>query len=60
MIAPNEALKEDSIKIHRDHALIDINLDNVARKLNMEPLEFRLKNLVHPYDKDPTGGPDLL
>ncbi|SDJ98272.1 xanthine dehydrogenase family protein molybdopterin-binding subunit [Natronincola ferrireducens] len=41
------------------HALTEINIDNVARALNMDPLELRLKNLVHPYDKDPTGGPEL-
>ncbi|MGE5632693.1 MAG: xanthine dehydrogenase family protein molybdopterin-binding subunit [Caulobacteraceae bacterium] len=41
------------------HALTEINLENVARGLKMDPVEFRLKNLVHPYDKDPTGGPEL-
>jgi CO/xanthine dehydrogenase Mo-binding subunit len=41
------------------HALTEINLENTARKLNMDPVDFRLKNLVHPYDKDPIGGPDL-
>lgn len=41
------------------HALTEINLDNAARKLGMDPIELRLKNLVHPYDKDPTGGPEL-
>lgn len=41
------------------HALTEINMNHVASALNMNPVEFRLKNLVHPYDKDPTGGPDL-
>lgn len=41
------------------HAVTEINIDNAARKLGMDPVEFRLKNLVHPFDKDPTGGPDL-
>jgi CO/xanthine dehydrogenase Mo-binding subunit len=41
------------------HALTEINLDNVARALHMDPVDFRLKNLVHPYDKEPTGGPEL-
>ncbi len=41
------------------HALTEINMDHVAKVLNMDPLEFRLKNLVHPYDKDPSGGPAL-
>jgi CO/xanthine dehydrogenase Mo-binding subunit len=39
--------------------IAEINLDHAARKLNMDPVEFRLKNLVHPYDADPTGGPPL-
>ena len=41
------------------HALTEINLDTVAKALKMDPLDLRLKNLVHPYDKDPIGGPDL-
>lgn len=41
------------------HALTEINIDNIARKLGMDPVELRLKNLVQPYDKDPAGGPDL-
>lgn len=41
------------------HALTEINIDNAAKKLGMDPVEFRLKNLVHPYDKDPIGGPEL-
>lgn len=41
------------------HTLTEINIDNAARGLGMDPVELRLKNLVHPYDKDPIGGPDL-
>lgn len=41
------------------HAITEINMDNIARKLNLDPIELRLKNLVHPYDKDPGGGTDL-
>lgn len=41
------------------HTVTEINIDNVARKLGMDPVELRLKNLVHPYDKDLIGGPDL-
>lgn len=41
------------------HAATEINIDHVARVLKMDPVELRLKNLVHPYDKDPTGGPEL-
>lgn len=41
------------------HALTEINIDNVARKLNMDPTDFRLQNLVNPGALDPTGGPAL-
>ena len=41
------------------HALTEINLENAARKLGMDPVELRLKNLVQPFDKDPIGGPEL-
>ncbi|HYE81050.1 MAG TPA: molybdopterin cofactor-binding domain-containing protein [Clostridia bacterium] len=41
------------------HAVTEINIDNAARKLGMDPVELRLKNLVKPYDKDLIGGPDL-
>lgn len=41
------------------HAVSEINLENIARKIGMDPCEFRLKNLVDPYDDDPTGGPNL-
>ncbi|WP_425058792.1 Putative xanthine dehydrogenase molybdenum-binding subunit XdhA [Sporomusa carbonis] len=40
-------------------AAAEINLDHAARRLGMDPVEFRLKNLVHPFDPDPTGGPSL-
>ncbi|RKD32940.1 xanthine dehydrogenase family protein molybdopterin-binding subunit [Thermohalobacter berrensis] len=41
------------------HTITEINIDNIARSLNMDPVELRLKNLVHPYDEDPIGGPNL-
>lgn len=41
------------------HAITEINLDHAARIINMDPIEFRLKNLVHPYDSDPTGAPGV-
>jgi xanthine dehydrogenase molybdenum-binding subunit len=28
-------------------------MDQVAKRLQMDPLEFRLHNLVYPYDRDP-------
>lgn len=41
------------------HALTEINVENAARQLKMDPLELRLKNLVKPYGEDPLGGPGL-
>ncbi|TYP51600.1 xanthine dehydrogenase family protein molybdopterin-binding subunit [Thermosediminibacter litoriperuensis] len=41
------------------HAITEINIDNTARRLGIDPLEFRLKNLVEPYALDPSGGPPL-
>ncbi|EHM10784.1 aerobic-type carbon monoxide dehydrogenase, large subunit CoxL/CutL-like protein [Thermanaerovibrio velox DSM 12556] len=41
------------------HAITEIALDLLARKLHMDPAELRLKNLVHPFDLDPTGAPPL-
>lgn len=31
---------------------LEIHMNAVAKKLNMDLIEFRLKNLVHPYDLD--------
>ncbi|SDD87660.1 xanthine dehydrogenase family protein molybdopterin-binding subunit [Sporomusa acidovorans] len=39
--------------------ITEINLDNAARRLKMDPVALRLQNLVHPYDDDPSGGPNL-
>lgn len=41
------------------HAITEIAMDLLARKLEMDPAELRLKNLVHPWDSDPAGGPPL-
>ncbi len=41
------------------HTITEINIDNTARKLGMDPVDLRLRNLVHPFDKDLIGGPDL-
>jgi CO/xanthine dehydrogenase Mo-binding subunit len=40
-------------------AAAEINLDHAAKKIGIDPVEFRLKNLVHPFDPDSTGGPSL-
>lgn len=41
------------------HAITEINIDNAARMLNMDPVELRLKNLLKPYEKDLGGGTDI-
>ncbi|GAB6171258.1 molybdopterin-dependent oxidoreductase [Paradesulfitobacterium aromaticivorans] len=41
------------------HAITEINLDHVANRLGLDPVEFRLRNLVQPYDRDLSGGPSL-
>jgi xanthine dehydrogenase molybdenum-binding subunit len=41
------------------HTMTEINIDILARKLGMDPTELRMKNLVHPGDPDPAGGPSL-
>ncbi len=41
------------------HAITEVNLDEAARALHMDPCELRLKNIVKPFDPDPTGGTNL-
>lgn len=41
------------------HAVSEINIENIAKKLGIDPCDFRLKNLVDPWDEDPVGGPNL-
>jgi len=41
------------------HAISEINLDQTALALGMDPAEFRLKNLIDPYAKDPVSGYDV-
>ena len=43
----------------QSHAISEVNMTNIAYELGMDPCEFRLKNLVDPYDEDPIGGPNL-
>ncbi len=40
-------------------AISELNIDSTARRLGMDPLEFRVKNLVQPQDSDLSGGPSL-
>ncbi len=41
------------------HAISEINLDHVARQLAIDPVKFRMKNLVRPNDTDPVSGISL-
>ena len=41
------------------HAVTEIHMDRIARKIGMDPIELRLKNLIEPFAKDPIGGPSL-
>lgn len=41
------------------HAVAEINMTNTAYALGMDPCEFRMKNLIDPYDDDKVGGPNL-
>lgn len=41
------------------HAITEINIDNVAKAINMDPCEFRLLNLVEEGAKDPSGATDI-
>lgn len=41
------------------HAVTEINVENAARTLGMDPLDFRLRNIVSGADTDPLGGPSL-
>jgi CO/xanthine dehydrogenase Mo-binding subunit len=41
------------------HTITETNMDHTALALGMDPVDFRLKNLVHPYALDPMGGPPL-
>ena len=41
------------------HAMIEIHTDLLCRKLGFDPVEFRLKNLVEPFDDDPSGASNL-
>lgn len=40
-------------------APLEVHLDRVAGALGLDPLEFRLKNLVHPGDPNPRTGKSL-
>lgn len=41
------------------HVLTETNINIAAKKLNIDPVEIRLKNLVKPFRNDPTSSPNL-
>ncbi len=41
------------------HAITEIHTDLLCRRLGYDPLEFRLKNLVHEFDSDPAGASNI-
>ncbi|MCF7936220.1 MAG: xanthine dehydrogenase family protein molybdopterin-binding subunit [Synergistales bacterium] len=41
------------------HTIGEIHTDLVARRMGFDPVAFRLKNVVEPWDDDPIGGPNL-
>lgn len=41
------------------HAITEIHTDLLCRRLGYDPVAFRLANLVHPYDDDPSGASNL-
>jgi xanthine dehydrogenase molybdenum-binding subunit len=41
------------------HAMTEIHTDLLCRRLGFDPVEFRLKNLVRPFDEDPSGAANL-
>ncbi len=41
------------------HALTETNINIAAKKLRIDPVEIRLKNLVKPFRDDPTSSPNL-
>ena len=41
------------------HAITEIHTDLLCRRLGFDPVEFRLKNLVRPFDDDPSGASNL-
>ena len=41
------------------HAITEIHTDLLCRRLGFDPVEFRMKNLVEPFDQDPSGAASL-
>ncbi len=41
------------------YAISEVNLDNAALKLGLDPCELRLKNMLEPFSLDPIGAPAM-
>ena len=41
------------------HAVTEIHTDLLCRRLDLDPVEFRFKNLVKPFDEDLSGASNL-
>lgn len=41
------------------HTMTEIHTDLMCRRLGLDPLQFRLENLVHDGDRDPSGAADI-
>ena len=41
------------------HAITEIHTDLMCRRLSFDPVEFRVKNLIKPYDADLSGASNL-
>lgn len=41
------------------HTITEIHTDLLCRRLNFDPLEFRVKNLMHEFDDDPAGASNI-
>lgn len=41
------------------HAVTEVHMDRIAHELGIDPCDFRLKNVVRPGAKDPSGATDL-
>ena len=41
------------------HTITEIHTDLLCRRLGYDPIEFRVKNLVHEFDDDPAGASNI-
>ena len=41
------------------HAMTEIHTDLMCRRLGLDPVEFRFRNLVEPFEDDPSGASNM-